>query len=320
MYPLVIYPLAPSVNALDQYCELMGVKSPSELPTNYAIKDSESEDEDNIIQAKVYMVRNEDKRDNEENKLLIPTSSNILQLPHLIHPRLDMRNFSCQELNDCVNYKEALDAYARNADPFPYLMPAHWQDFHRRFVEATNDNSHVTNHQNPPFILNIPSNNVFMPAQTLDTITHAIGQHSPSIPTGPHVVTCYIQRPEPAPTWHPYGNRNRSRGGPTHYGNRNRGRGGFTNWRARHMNKAPTVDPRRRDHFMIMDSLALIMVPVPNTLEPIIKPAVVHQEPIVEANNLAFLNEFTNVDIASNIGDNIIMSGSVSATEGENDI
>ena len=60
------------------------------------------------------------------------------------------------------------------------------------------------------------------------------------------------------------------------------------------------------------------MVQVPNPLEPIVKPDVVHQEPTIEADNLAFLNEFANTDLTSNIGDNVIMGGSVSATEGEN--
>lgn len=41
------------LNALDRYCKLMGVKDVSELPGNYTYEDSEDEDEENIIQARV---------------------------------------------------------------------------------------------------------------------------------------------------------------------------------------------------------------------------------------------------------------------------
>ena len=44
------------LNALDCYCELMGVKDVSELPGNYTYEDSEDEDEENIIQARVCKV------------------------------------------------------------------------------------------------------------------------------------------------------------------------------------------------------------------------------------------------------------------------
>ena len=61
------------------------------------------------------------------------------------------------------------------------------------------------------------------------------------------------------------------------------------------------------------------MVQVPNPLEPIVKPDIIHQEPAIEADDLAFLNEFANADLTSNLGDDVIMGGSVSAAEGEND-
>ena len=39
------------LNALDQYCELMGVKNVFKLSSNYVYEDSEEEDNNNIIQA-----------------------------------------------------------------------------------------------------------------------------------------------------------------------------------------------------------------------------------------------------------------------------
>ena len=181
------------LNALDWYCELMGMKNASELLTNYTIKGSESEKEDDIIQARVCTVVSEDIRTSEEDKHSIHSSSPISSSPHPLIPNLDMHNFSCQELNDCINYKEALDNYSRNAGLFPYPMPDCWREFHGRYVEAARHNPHLANQSNPLFILNINTDNIYMLAQTLDTIIRALGQRPTSIPTGPRIVTHYVR-------------------------------------------------------------------------------------------------------------------------------
>ena len=97
MYPLGILPFAPSVNALDRYCELMGMKEASELPTNYVNEDSESENEGNNIQARSCKVNYEDIRKDEGTEIPInhPHPTQLTTTTTLPLDNMDRRERNC---------------------------------------------------------------------------------------------------------------------------------------------------------------------------------------------------------------------------------
>ena len=68
-----IYHKVAQLNILDWYCEFMGVKEASELPTNYVSKDpeSESENEENNIHVSSCKVNYKDIRENKGTKIPI---------------------------------------------------------------------------------------------------------------------------------------------------------------------------------------------------------------------------------------------------------
>ena len=97
-------------------------------------------------------------------------------------------------------------------------------------------------------------------------------------------------------------------------GFRNEGRGGATqaNRRGRRSerNDAPTTDPRTRG--------PTVDTPVPIHQAPIItEPVIITAEPVIEPDDLSFLNDFANTNLSSNLGDDIVMDGGVGTTEGE---
>ena len=73
------------LNALDRYCELMGVENVSKLPSNYVSVENENEDEGLIIQTRACTVREVDKRENDKSENLSTRSS---------HSSLDTQSYS----------------------------------------------------------------------------------------------------------------------------------------------------------------------------------------------------------------------------------
>jgi hypothetical protein len=74
------------LNALDRYCELMGVKTVAELPSNYINRDSESEQsEQNIIQLKTCSI---------VNKRMNRRKGNNNKIPHIPNSQPHSKNHS----------------------------------------------------------------------------------------------------------------------------------------------------------------------------------------------------------------------------------
>ena len=103
------------LNALDRYCELMGVKDASELSSNYVNEDSE--EEEIVIQAKACTIGSEYKKEDEITEH-IPIASSALSSSLLSssHPSniLDMSDnytgLTRQEWRECVLYENALQS------------------------------------------------------------------------------------------------------------------------------------------------------------------------------------------------------------------
>ena len=168
------------LNTLDRYCELMGVKDASELPSKDSSEEVESEEEINIL-AHTCVVLDKDKRDEETTKNRSNYSSTLCSLssdPTLI----TMYGFTDAELNECASY----DIYTRAAAKGIWtnlnsIQPARWEEYLDIFGDHTPDRHrtygprfhprnykedqprHLTYHQ-------APANTVLMPAGALETI------------------------------------------------------------------------------------------------------------------------------------------------------
>ena len=179
------------LNALDRYCELMGVKDASGLSGNYVNDpDSNEDDEDQpIIQARVCTLAVLDKR--EEDCTVNGTySSNPTNYP----TTNDMHSvLSIKELKDCLAYEHRLNSSRVGVCPPPSdPPPARWNDYLNKQEVLMSDHRPILDHQ---FHYRAPSHapnpdNVSMPAETLEAIIRAIG--NASRPT-----------PAPAPTFRP---------------------------------------------------------------------------------------------------------------------
>ena len=294
------------LNALDRYCELMGVKNVFELSSNYVYEDSEEEDDDNIIQSRMCEVREMDKRENETTRdcstrsdsSLYPTYSTMLR-----------STLSTDELRECLAYEHRLNTYRLGVAPSPDgPLPGRWVDFlneqdaimasrrppphfDQRFHQGT------LNFQQPPI------DNVSMPADTLETIIRAIGQVARSppapVPRIPPVNRYVPKRPPPPPV--------NNRGGRGGFGGRGRGKAP-ANRRGKRGGR--TEDPRRNRN--VGDNQIPIPIPGPTTVIP--GPINVNNEVSIEEDDLAFLNEFAN-EIPT--GSNDVLMNNEIAAEGE---
>ena len=236
------------LNALDRYCELMGVKDASELPSKDSSEEVESEEEINIL-AHACVVLDKDKRDEETTKNSSNRSSTLFSLssdPTLI----TMYGFTDAELNECASY----DIYTRAAAKgirtnLNSIQPARWEEYLDIFGDRTPDRHrtygprfHPRNYEEDqprhPTYHQAPANTVSMPAGALETIIRAVGR-APAHQPKPQTVTTYIRRPLPN-----YDNGNyRGRGGFSGRG-KGKGRGGgyASNRRGRRSDR--TEDPR----------------------------------------------------------------------------
>jgi len=122
------------LNALDHYCELMGVKDVSELPSNYVNEESEKdEDEENIIQVRSCSVLGVNKRTNEISRKGTNSSLSFAfysLIYHLLYS-IAMDGFTSEELRQCSYYEVGLRANARGIrnSVRTSTPPPRWEDY-----------------------------------------------------------------------------------------------------------------------------------------------------------------------------------------------
>ena len=274
------------LNALDRYCELMGVKDVSELTANYVY--DELKDEGNIISVQSCAVRELDKRTSESTGYLSNRSQTSFK-PSSTRITPDM--ITMGELHLCKAYARLSDAAQRRVP-----TPAGYQEFlsYRLNDEYSSDeDTEPPRYQRalpiplPPIYNQTPNSTVTMPATALETIIRAIGRTYPAAPpTRPVVITRYARRPPPTSNNRPYRRNYSNYGGRAAYESRGRGRGGghLPNRRARRANR--TLDPRtiHNDITVAAASVPIIDLPVPG--------------PSTDLDGLDFLNDFADVDLA----------------------
>ena len=293
------------LNALDWYCELMGVKSAAELQSNYVNMDSENEDEeDDIIQSQACAIVGIDKRVSESDEDL----TNISFHSHILYSTTHLSTRSMDGLNQdeflaCAKYESEARAFVLGYGDPPRTGPP------PRFDEYV-DMSYGPR-QRPPWIgrnvpvreapVQIPArqadhfsvNAISMPARTLDTIIRAVSRQPTVNPTPrPRTITRYI--PRPIPNVHD----RRAMG----FGGRGRGRP-HQNRRGRRSERGTgTLDPRIKNR---AGTPAPIPVPPPSIPSTSNVNDVFPDIQIEE--DLSFLNEFANTDLTSNMGDDVTM-------------
>ena len=284
------------LNALKQYCEVMGVEDVSDLPPNYVSKELESENEENIFRAYACTVKT-DKRESESTvKVNEPTRS-----PPLSNDML-YSTLSPNDLRACLDFERRLNASRHGAGAPPLNPPPKWDEFQAEqsvLTGARQPIDHGTYPRYPQFHQPTASN-VSMPAETLETIIRAIGiatRAPPApLPRAPPTPKYVPRRPAPPP------NQTRGRGGMGGRG------GGQANRREKRSNPA-TRDPRRNH------GANAASIPTP---QPIASSSNVQIEaPIItiaaeatpQADDIAFFSEFANAEIGSGNDADIIMNG-----------
>lgn len=224
------------LNALDRYCEIMGVKTPSDLP---AKRDkTEPGEEDDIIQTKACIVRGDIKEEGSSNENTNPSSSSYSSIAYSALIEMVNDYMNAEEYRECLQYQELLDEY-RQGGPHPGRAP---KAFRRYLTKDTYNDNQSRNRQTP---INNDPNVVQMPADTLEMIVRALNRKTPT-PT--HHINSPRPIVTPRPVYHP------PKPFKNHHNNQNKnGRGGFNgrgkgqpNRRAKRNNER-TEDPRRRN-------------------------------------------------------------------------
>ena len=115
------------LNALNQYCELMGIENVADLSQNYINEDSENEEEnDNIIWTNVCTIKGEDIRIRER----MDSTSNLSSSSSLLSTTLsyNMEGFTTEEIQQYSSYKLGLHASANgNHHQFQTTKPTRWE-------------------------------------------------------------------------------------------------------------------------------------------------------------------------------------------------
>ena len=308
------------LNALDRYCELMGVREPSELPSNYVnIEAEDEEDSDNIIRANACLLvhKEESKGDSKAS------TRSSLDFYEPISYLLDMvytGEITDSDYRKCSKYERRINDWRLGKGDHPGSPPSAWIAYqsHEAGMRATVNPYHAPANGNHF----LPADNVSMPADTLEAIIRAIGGNARAQPNPafrpapiPHPAP---RRPVNTPNNHHHHNNNNG-------GNRGRGGGGGRGRGAPNRRgfrsgppTAPTKDPRRNPR----ENNNQKTVPAPPAASGSVStPAAITAtpEPIndaIDAEALAFLNEFANADIGSTIEGDIMMSADI-AIEGE---
>ena len=298
------------LNALSRYCELMGVNDASELPSNRVSK--ESDIELNGIRVQVCLTRPEDKRDDQDSLSPILHSRSTRQTYHTMS--IIRTTLSIDEVKECLDYEHSLNAHRFGVDSPPMIPPPdRWNDFLREqgaiSVRRQNNRNNRAHHQSHSAHAPLISNNVSMPANTLETIIHAIGSanRGPApIPRAPANNRPVPRRPTPPPN----NNRGRINGRDNVRGGRGgnmggRGRGNqFANRRSR---TGRTGDPRRNQQDEGPPEPIRIPAPLPVVTEvPDAIPG-----PPSDLDGLDFLEEFANSDLPTITEDVAISEGEI---------
>jgi len=242
------------LNALDRYCELMGVKGASELPSNYV--NPEPEDEEVIIQARACVLSEVDKRESEMDQKS-STRSSLNPLYSLTTTEMVYTgDISDADYRKCSKYERRIHDWRTGKGEHPGSPPTAWIAY--QSYEAAMRAVNVPQPAFPPV-----NDNVSMPADTLEAIIRAIGNNSQDRP-----IRFYREPPVhvPAPrrpannNHHNHNNNgnggNRGRGG---FGGRGRGAGPNRRGIRSGPPAAPTKDPRRNPR----DNQKPIPVPPP---------------------------------------------------------
>ena len=297
------------LNALDRYCELMGVKGVSELLSNYE-DPVDSEDEINIIRANACTIRI-DKRENENYRTDSPLLSSTHETCLTYHPPSislsdDMlySNFTANEVRDCILYERQLNDARLGIRALPTEIPAQWREF-----QAEQAALMERHHGNPADRRGythqpIANDNVSMPANTLETIIRALNPVSRPVPAPaprtpvPRLPT--LRHAPRRPTYTPPTNRGRG-------GNGGRGRG--ANRRGRRGNLT-SGDPRR--HNVTEPQIPTFPSASTSTI-PSIPLEIPDNVTDTDAGDLSFFNEFeatlsgtdlSGSDLSTNDGNN----------------
>ena len=204
---------------------------------------------------------------------------------------------SANEIRDCLDYERRLQAAQLGVGAPPTDPPPKWNKFQSEQTALNSRNQ--TNY--PPYQRQHPliTNNVSMPADTLEAIIRAIGNVSrPTPPTAPRIVTKYVPHPRPTPT--PVVHRGRGGGGG--------GRGqGSNNRRGRCSNNA-TRDPRR-NHVNNNNHASSSSTPNTSITGPINTDTIINSNiTSIDTNEMAFFNEFANADMGPGGGNDVVMN------------
>jgi hypothetical protein len=317
------------LNALDRYCELMGVSEASDLPANYVNEDL-VDDEDITIRVNVCVVSRRDKREEEEGTNPIsPTTSHPYSTSSYSFSTHDMcSSLDTADYQECVIYERDYNNFLIGAGPAPIgPFPKRWPDF-KREKEAES----VRRQGNPPAEHHIPRggeiinlhDHVSMPAETLETIIRAIGisNRSPAPAPAPHTTnrirafpTVPPRRPAPPPPTNSFRGRT---------GNGGRGRGSApANRRGKRSgNIGRSEDPRRnRQPVQVPIMTSGLPEPIINAIAGPSNAGTSAVETSVAADpinldGLDFLEEFSSTDLAAIGVEDVAMSSENGNTEG----
>jgi len=283
------------LNALKQYCELMGVEDVSDLPSNYVSRELESESEEIIFRSNACTVREEYKETSDSMDQPIEQPSSTLLSNAMIYSTL-----APNDLRDCLAYERRLNASRNGTAVPPMNPPPKWDEFQAEQSVLTAGRHPVDHGTYPryPQYHQPAADNVSMPAETLETIIRIIGNATRAppapLPRAPPAPKYAPRRPAPPP------NHARGRGGSGGRG------GGQANRRGKRSNPA-TRDPRRNH------GANTTPIPIP-TPPPIAStstaPAVtIIAEATPQDDDIAFFSEFANAEIGSGNDLDIVMNG-----------
>jgi len=113
------------LNALNRYCELMGIGNTSELPSNYVkTTSSETEENEDNIQAHMCMILGPDKRreESKENNF-----SSHLNLYSTIYEMCS--TISINKLKACLSYEHCLNSSQVGITPPDGPPPSCWNNY-----------------------------------------------------------------------------------------------------------------------------------------------------------------------------------------------
>ena len=287
------------LNALDRYCELMGVRDASELPPNYISMDSEDE-EDN----KANIIMNACTIEGTYKTKSKTTIESIDHSTNALYSNMIYSSLSPNEVRDCLEHERHLSAARLGVGAPPRDPPPKWEEFQSEQAALTPRNqTSYPQYQRPQ---SFATDNVSMPADTLEAIICAIGNATrPTPPVAPRIVTKYVPRPRPPPT--PVVHRGRGGG----FSGRGRGQ---SNRRGRR-SEPTTRDPRRNNVNGTFTSASTSNAPTtgPNAPSniPINTDIATNDTDItsVDSDDISFFSEFTNTDIGSGGENDVIMNG-----------